>query len=51
MTSNGMAKQFGVTPPIALNGPTQREQEVTDSLIEELKAEKSFESAEEAKLR
>lgn len=50
-SANGQVKHLGVTPPIALNGPTQREQEVTDSLIEELRAQKTFESEQEAKLR
>ncbi|CAO1623547.1 unnamed protein product [Sympodiomycopsis kandeliae] len=50
-TPNGQPKYLGVTPPIALNGPTQREQEVTETLIEELKAQKTFESEQEAKVR
>lgn len=49
-TSNGQ-KWLGVTPPIALNGPSQREKEVTITLEEELKAQKTFESEQEAKLR
>lgn len=49
--SNGQPKYLGVTPPIALNGPTPREKEVTESLLEELKAQKTFESESEAKLR
>jgi poly(A) polymerase len=42
---------LGVTRPIAENGPTQRELEITDSLLAELKAQKTFENEEEAKLR
>lgn len=44
-------RYLGVTPPIATNGPTQREVEVTESLLAELKKEHVFESDEEAKLR
>lgn len=42
---------LGVTPPIAKNGPTPRGLEVTDSLLAELRDQKTFESAEEAKVR
>lgn len=44
-------KFLGVTPPIALNGPTARDLEVSDSLLEELKKQGVFETAEEAKVR
>lgn len=53
-SSNGQqlaAKWLGVTPPIALNGPSEREKEVTDTLEAELKAQGTFESEAEAKLR
>ena len=50
--SVGQGKTYlGVTPPIALNGPTPRELEVTDSLVEELKKRNVFETAQENKLR
>lgn len=42
---------LGVTAPIALNGPTPKELEVTESLLAELTKQGSFESEEEAKLR
>lgn len=48
---NGAAKYLGVTPPIALNGPTQREKEVTETLLRELRDQKTFESESEAKVR
>ncbi|UZJ52103.1 hypothetical protein CBS101457_001423 [Exobasidium rhododendri] len=44
-------KHLGVTPPIALNGPTPREIEVTDTLLTELKKQGVFETAAEAKVR
>lgn len=49
--SNGGTKQFGVTPPISLSGPTERDEEITQSLEAELRAQNVFESADEAKLR
>ncbi|CAO1634346.1 unnamed protein product [Parajaminaea phylloscopi] len=51
MASSNGQKYLGVTPPIALNGPSQRETEVTISLEQELKAQNTFESEQEAKLR
>jgi poly(A) polymerase len=54
MASNGGApiqKFLGVTPPIALNGPTARDNEVSDSLLEELKKQGVFETEAEAKVR
>ncbi|ORY07740.1 polymerase [Basidiobolus meristosporus CBS 931.73] len=42
---------LGVTPPISLNPPTQREIEVTDSLVQTLKDFGLFESEEESKRR
>ena len=44
-------KHLGVTPPVALNYPTPREYEVTDLLVEELKAQGTFESDEESHRR
>jgi poly(A) polymerase len=44
-------KHLGVTPPIALSYPTTREAEVTDSLLEELKEQGTFESEEESRRR
>lgn len=44
-------KWLGVTPPIALNGPSEKEKEVTLSLEAELKAQDMFESEAEAKIR
>ncbi|GES88571.1 poly-A polymerase [Rhizophagus clarus] len=44
-------KHLGVTPPIALNYPTQREIEVTDLLVQELTAQGTFESEEESRRR
>ncbi|PWN48345.1 putative PAP1-poly(A) polymerase [Violaceomyces palustris] len=44
-------KYLGVTPPIAINGPTKRELEITETLQAELERQKVFESEAEAKLR
>lgn len=44
-------KYLGVTPPISLSGPTEKDKEVTAALEAELRAQKVFESPEEAKLR
>lgn len=44
MTSHNNAKQYGVTPPISLTGPTPAENELNSQLIEELKRQGSFES-------
>ncbi|WFD25203.1 polynucleotide adenylyltransferase [Malassezia nana] len=46
-----MSTYLGVTPPISLNGPTERDIEMTKLLEEELRAHNVFESTEEAKLR
>lgn len=52
MQQQGQLQRFlGVTPPIATNGPTPREKEVTSSLLAELQKEGTFESEQEAKLR
>ncbi|RIB08942.1 Poly(A) polymerase central domain-containing protein [Gigaspora rosea] len=48
---NGQTKHLGVTPPIAVTYPTPREIEVTDSLVQELTAQGTFESEEESKRR
>ena len=50
-SSSSSQKYLGVTPPIALNGPTKRDHEVTETLLAELKKEGVYESAEESKLR
>ncbi|KIL70346.1 hypothetical protein M378DRAFT_20782, partial [Amanita muscaria Koide BX008] len=42
---------LGVTPPIAVSESTEREKEVTQSLMEELRRQSSFESEEESKRR
>lgn len=52
VVSPGMStKHLGVTPPISLAGPTERDIEISKSLEAELKAQNVFESNEEAKLR
>lgn len=50
MTISQHARQYGVTPPISIAGPTPAETLLNDKLIEELKRQGSFES-EEATLR
>ncbi|KAG2129001.1 Poly(A) polymerase [Suillus clintonianus] len=42
---------LGVTPPISTADSTEREKEVTATLMEELRRQKTFESMEEARLR
>lgn len=44
-------KQYGVTPPISLAGADANERALNDKLIEELKAQGSFESEAETKKR
>ncbi|KAI5852535.1 Poly(A) polymerase central domain-containing protein [Morchella snyderi] len=44
-------KQYGVTPPITVAGPTDKELERNQTLIEELKKQDSFESQEESAKR
>lgn len=44
-------QMWGVTPPISLSGPTEKDLEITKALEEELRANNVFESPEEAKLR
>ncbi|VDB97127.1 unnamed protein product [Peniophora sp. CBMAI 1063] len=48
---NGKPRYLGVTPPISTNESTQREKEVTQTLMEELRRQNTFESEEEAKTR
>ena len=44
-------KYLGVTPPISLSGPTEKDVEITNALEAALRANNVFESSEEAKLR
>lgn len=44
-------KQYGVTPPISTEGPTKAEIKLNDSMIEELRSQKSFESEVETEKR
>lgn len=46
-----MSSQYGVTPPVSIANPTQKENELNDSLIKELKARGSFESEAATKRR
>ncbi|KDQ08270.1 hypothetical protein BOTBODRAFT_166145 [Botryobasidium botryosum FD-172 SS1] len=45
------SEYLGVTPPISEAGPSKREEEVTATLMEELKKQGVFESDEDAKTR
>ncbi|KAK6352900.1 polynucleotide adenylyltransferase, variant 2 [Orbilia brochopaga] len=45
------ARQWGVTPAISYNRPTDQEIKINNDLIEQLKAMNSFESAEESQKR
>lgn len=51
MTSPMHSKQYGVTPPISIAGPTPSENLLNDQLIEELKRQGSFESDQETERR
>ncbi|KAF9057831.1 Poly(A) polymerase central domain-containing protein [Panaeolus papilionaceus] len=51
MSSENQTGYLGVTPPISLNHSTQREKEVTVTLMEELKRQNNFESEEESRTR
>lgn len=51
MTSPLLARQYGVTPPISITGPTPAENVLNDQLIEELKRQGSFESEEGTRRR
>lgn len=42
---------LGVTPPIATSESSEREKEVTITLMEELRRQKTFETEEEARTR
>lgn len=44
-------KQYGVTPPISITGPTPAENVLNDQLIEELKRQGSFEAEEATRKR
>lgn len=44
-------KQWGVTPPISMVGPTDAENAVNQALVEELKRQNSFELPEESQKR
>lgn len=43
--------QLGVTKPITLAGPSEREIQATDLLMDELRKQNTFESEEEARIR
>lgn len=51
MSAPIIAKQYGVTPPISITGPTPAENVLNDQLIEELKRQNSFESDQITRLR
>jgi poly(A) polymerase len=44
-------RYLGVTPPIAITDSTEREKEVTASLMDELRRQNTIESEEETKTR
>ena len=44
-------KQYGMTPPIQTNPPTQQELVANEALVEELKRQNNFEGAEETARR
>ena len=44
-------KQYGVTGPMSTEGPTKKENELNDQMIEELRSQGSFESEEETEKR
>ena len=46
-----LCSYLGVTPPIATHESSQREKEVTVTLMEELRRQNTFESAEESRTR
>lgn len=51
MASSITTKQYGVTPPISVIGPTPSENILNDQLIEELKKQGSFESDQATRRR
>lgn len=46
-----ISKQYGVTPPISVNSPTERELEMTQDLIGVLRATGFFEEESESEKR
>jgi poly(A) polymerase Pap1 len=46
-----MPSYLGVTPPIAVSESTEREKEVTQTLMEELRRQNSFEAEDESRKR
>lgn len=44
-------RYLGVTPPISTSESNEREKEVTVTLMEELRRQKTFENEEEARTR
>ena len=44
-------RYLGVTPPISTSESNEREKEVTKSLMEELRRQKTFETESEARTR
>lgn len=51
MFESRQPKQYGVTPPITVLPPTDKEIERNQALVEELKKQDSFESVEESQKR
>jgi poly(A) polymerase len=51
LTSSHNASYLGVTPPIAVSESTEREKEVTQTLMEELRRQNSFEAEDESRKR
>lgn len=49
MLSNVRPETYGVTPPISKDGPSQQEIKLAADLINELKAQGTFEPEEEAR--
>jgi poly(A) polymerase len=49
--SEEQPKQYGVTPPIATDPPTEKELELTEDLLQTLKDFGLFESEQEAQKR
>ena len=44
-------QQWGVTPPISMSAPTEKELELNDALLAELKQQDNFESPEDTEKR
>ena len=51
MAGNLANRQWGLTPPISVTLPTEKELTLNDSLIAELKSQNNFESPEETERR